>query len=70
MDSVFEQSSLCNLTRLGQVNTLRDLDQKKRVVLNTEFLDEFQSALPKKSISGNVIFTCINTCEDTADVSS
>jgi hypothetical protein len=38
--------------------------------LNTEFLDEFQTALPRKSISGNVIFTCINTCEDTADVSS
>jgi hypothetical protein len=38
--------------------------------LNTEFLDEVQTALPRKSISGNVIFTCINTCEDTADVSS
>ncbi len=68
IDSVFEQSSLCNLIRLGQVK--RDLDQRNHVVLNTEFLDEFQTALPRKSISGNVIFTCINTCEDTADVSS
>jgi hypothetical protein len=55
---------------LGQVNALRDLDQRNHVVLNTEFLDEFQTALPRKSISGNFIFTCINTCEDTADVSS
>ncbi len=70
IDSIFEQSSLCNLIRLGQIDSLRDLDQRNHVVLNTEFLDEFQTALPRKIIGGNVIFTCINTCEDTADVSS
>ncbi len=70
IDSIFEQSSLCNLIRLGQVDALRDLDQRNHVLLITEFLDEFQTALPRKSISGNVIFTGIQTCEDTADVSS
>ena len=68
--SILEQNSFCNLIGLGQINALRYPEQREHVVLNSKFLNEFQATLPRKIISGNVIFACIDTCEDTADVAS
>ena len=67
-DGILELFGLSNFVWSGEIDTLRDHDDRGHIVLEDKTMDAVEDGLPSDGIFGNVVVICLDTGEHSTEV--
>ena len=67
-DGILELFGLSNFVWSGEIDTLRDHDDRGHIVLEDKTMDAVEDGLPSDGVFGNVVVICLDTGEHSTEV--